>query len=83
VIDAAESLLLVAAIEERGPAVRAVVLDEADLAGGDAEGDQVLAQQADTHRRAIRLGQLTGEQDGDPVLPDEVPHRRAGSDATE
>jgi hypothetical protein len=47
VVDAAQALFLVAAEEQRRAAVRAGVGDHADLAGGQAEGDEVLAQQTD------------------------------------
>src|SRR5262249_36056000 len=54
VIDATEAILLIAAEEHRGGTLRAGVLDEADGARGDPEGDQVLAQHAQAHRRTVR-----------------------------
>src|SRR6185369_668622 len=45
VIDAPQAVFLVAAIEEAGAAMRAGVLDEPDRARGDAEGDEVLAEE--------------------------------------
>ena len=46
VVDAAQPGLLIATEEEAGAAVRAVVADHADGAGGVAEGDEVLAEEA-------------------------------------
>ena len=83
VVHAAEPLLLVAAEEERRPAVRAVVLDQRGASGRGAKGDQVLAQEPDPDGRSVGLGQLARQQRRDPVLPDEVAHRRARADPTE
>ena len=55
VIDAAQAAFLVAAEEHRGAAVRAAVIEDADAALGVAEGDQLLAQELDAHRRGVGL----------------------------
>src|SRR5215475_12233208 len=83
VIDAAQALLLVATEEERGAAMRALALNQADLAGRDAEGDQVLAQEPDPNGRPVRIRQLAGHEGGDPVLAQQGAHRCTGADATE
>ena len=38
--------------------MRAGRLHDADAAAGVAKGDEVLAEQLDAHRRAVRRGQL-------------------------
>src|SRR5436309_5008169 len=60
-----------------------MVLDEAEPAGGGAEGDQVLAEQPDADRRAVGLRHLARKECRDPVLPDQGADRRVGADATE
>src|SRR5262249_748527 len=50
-IDAAQPALLVAPEIERHAAMRAELLDQADAALSVAEGDQLLAQELDAHRR--------------------------------
>ncbi len=54
---------------------------QADLAVGVAEGDQLLAEQHHPHGVGVGLGQFGREHRGDPVLPHQAPHRRAGADA--
>src|SRR2546428_2998447 len=83
VVDAAQAFFLVATEEERGAAVRTMVLDEPDLAGRDAKGDQVLAHEPDADGRTVPLRQLARHEGGHPVLAQHRAHRRAGSDATE
>ena len=74
VVDAAQPGLLVAAEEEAGATVRAVVVDDAHDAIGVAECDELLAQQLQSHGGAVGIGQLPVEQSGDP----ESPHHVAG-----
>src|ERR1043166_7928644 len=83
VVDASEAGLLVAAEEETAPAVRAVVLDQADRAVGGTEADQVLAEQFDPQWRAVGLGKLIGADGWQPVLAHEVAHGRARPDAAQ
>ena len=83
VVHAAKAFLLVSTEEEGGAAVRTRVLDQSHLPRRDAKSDQVLAEQADSDGRTVRPRQLTGRENGNPVLPDEVSHRRAWSHATE
>ena len=83
VVDAAEPALLVATVEERRAAVRAVLGDEPDLAPAVAEGDQVLAEQPHLLRRAVGRGQLVRGQAGHPVLAQQPAHGRATADPTE
>jgi hypothetical protein len=81
-IDAAQPALLVAAEEQRGAAVRAAMVDHADAAGAVAEGQKLLAQQHETGRRAVAL-QFRRQQGGQPVVPHQPAHRRAGADLGE
>jgi hypothetical protein len=82
VIDAAETIFLVAAEEEGGAAMGADVAEEADFAGGGAEADEVLAEQADAEGWAVG-NDLIGGVGGQPVLPHEVAHGSARSDVTD
>src|SRR5947209_4576518 len=50
VVDAAQAKFLVAAEEQRGPAVRTVLTQQANLPVPLAERDQVLSQQRDAQR---------------------------------
>ena len=82
-IDTAQALGFVAAVEEAGAAMRAAVLDQAHGPRRDAERDEVLAQQTHAQRRAVGLGQFARQRGGHPVLPHEVAHRCSRSDPTE
>ena len=77
VVDAAQALFLVATPEQVGVAVRAPGVQDGGAAAGGPEGDQVLAQQLQPDRGAVRLGQLFGEQRGQPVAAEELAHGRA------
>ena len=83
VIDAAQAVFLVAPVEEAGAAVRAGVLDEPDRARGDAEGDEVLAEEADPDGRAALVRQLARQPRGHPVLAHERAHGCPRPDAAE
>lgn len=78
VVDAADAARLVAAEEQRGAAMRAAMVHHADLARAVAEGDQLLAEQHQAERRAVR-GQFRRHAGRDPVLPHQLAHRRAGA----
>jgi hypothetical protein len=56
VVSAADAVLLITAEKERSAAVRAELVDEADLAIGVAEREQLLAEHLGAHLRAVRLG---------------------------
>jgi len=55
-------------------------VDQPDPAVAVPEADQVLAEQLDAHRRAVRLGDLPRQAGGYPIPPHRVAHRRAGVD---
>ena len=59
VVDAAQAGFFVAAEEQGRAAVRAVVLDQADLAVGVAEGDELLAEEQDPHGSESGVGAPT------------------------
>ena len=77
VVDAAQALLLIAAPEQGRAAMRAVAVQHADLAGGIAEGDQVLAEDAELNGRAVGVGQLLGRAHRQPEAAEQLAHRRA------
>src|SRR5205085_8308544 len=81
VIDAAQSAFLVAPEKQRDAAVRAEFVDQADAAVAVAEGDEVFAEEAHPHRRAVGLGDLARQAGGNPIPPHRIAHRRPGSDA--
>ena len=81
VVHAAQAAVLVAAEEEGHPPVRAVLLEQADLAPAVAEGHQLLAQELDAHRWAIGFRQLPRQERRHPVPAHRVAHGGAGADA--
>ena len=82
VIEAADTAFLVAAEEQRGAAVRAAMIHHANAATAVAEGDQLLAQQHEPHRRSVAL-ELRGLQRRHPVFAHQRAHRRTGPDPGE
>jgi len=48
-----------------------------------AERDQPLRHELHAHRRAVRLGQLLGQQRRNPVAPEQFAHRRARAGAAD
>ncbi len=81
VIDAAQAAFLVAPEIQRDAAVRTEFVEQPDAAVAVAEGDEVLAEQADADRRAVGLGDLPRQTGGDPIPPHRIAHRGAGADA--
>jgi len=59
------------------------VIDEADLAIGVPERDEIFSKQAHTQRRAVGFGQVRGLERGNPVLAEEAAHGSARADARE
>src|SRR5690242_12103441 len=80
-IGTAQAAFFVAAEPERYAAMGAELVDDADAPFAVAEGDQLLAEQLHAHRRAVALRQLPVEQRRDPVAPEKLAHRRAGTRA--
>jgi hypothetical protein len=56
--------------------------DDADFAIGVAKGDQILAEQAQAHGRAIRMRQLVRQHRGQPEAAKQLAHGRSRSDST-
>src|SRR6516225_7317339 len=81
VIDAAQSVLLVAPEEQRRSTMGAMIAEQPDLARAVAKRNEVFAEQANAHRRAIRIGQLGGEQDRLPIAAQHAAHGRARTDS--
>ena len=77
VINAAQATSLVAAEEKGSQSVGAVLVQQSHLAIGVPEGDQILAQQPDSHRGTVGFGQFRGEQGGHPVAAHDFAHGRA------
>jgi hypothetical protein len=80
VIDAAQAAFLVASEEQRGAAMRAAMLHDADPAIGVAEGDELLAEQQQPHRLAVGL-QFRRKTGRNPVFPHQIAHGRARPNA--
>ena len=79
VIGAAQAAFLVAAEPQRHAAVGAELVDQSVAALRVAERQQPFRQKLHPHRRAVVLGQLLGEQRGDPVAAEQPAHGRARS----
>jgi hypothetical protein len=78
----AATLSGLAGLREPYTAARAVRLDHSDFVIRVAKGDQILTEQAQAHGRAIRLGQLVGQQRGQPESPKQLAHGRSRPDTT-
>jgi hypothetical protein len=83
VIDTAHPVFLVAPKEEGSAPVWIVASEQTDRATAIPEGDEVLAQEAHTHGRAIGLGEISGEEKWLPVLPEQIAHESRGTDTRE
>ena len=83
VIEAAQAVLLVAAVRQRCAAMRAMQIERAQAPGRIAKHDEVFAEQANAQRRAVRLFHFLGEARGQPIATHHPPHRRIAFDATE
>src|SRR5690606_15521118 len=81
VVGAAQAALLVAAEPQRGAAVGAELVDQAVAAVAVAERDEPLRQQLEPDRGAVVLRELLGDAGPYPVLPEQLPHRRARAGA--
>jgi len=77
VIAAADAILLDLAIIQRGAAVAAAGVEQADAAMPVAEQDQVLGQCADL---SGDVGGVSHKADRVPVTPQQFPHRGAAPD---
>jgi hypothetical protein len=55
--------------------VGAVLFKQADSASGIAKGDQIFAEQAHSHGRAVGLGDFGSEQRRYPVAAHQLAHR--------
>src|SRR5215471_17552544 len=83
VVGAAQPAFLVAPVEQRRAAVRALLLDQPYRAIGVPERHEILAEQPDPRRGAVGFGNLLAQARGYPVPPQQVSHRRARADPGE
>ena len=83
VIQAAQAAFLIAAEGERRAAMRAVLVEHAELAVAVAEDDQVFAHEPRLHRRAVLLRDFLRQADRQPVAAHDAAHRRRAFDAAE
>src|SRR5207342_321786 len=67
VVQAAQPAFLVAAERERGAAMRAMLVENAQTPGAVAKRHQLFAEQAEAHRRAVALDDFLGQAGGNPV----------------
>ena len=81
VIEAAETAIFVTAVHERRAAVRAIFVENADLAVSVAEDHQILAKQTHLDRIAIRLRHFLDQAGGHPVPAENLSHRGVALDA--
>jgi hypothetical protein len=82
-VDAAQAMLFVPTIEQWGLAVGAEGTQHADLAGGVPESHQILTEQAQLDRVAIRRREFRCLEGGDPEPAQVRAHGRAGTNATQ
>ena len=76
-IDAANTARLVAAKKQTDAPVGAKFIDQTNAAFGVTKRDQRLAQHPNSHRRAVRLADFTGQHERRPEAAHESAHRRA------
>ena len=79
VIDAPQAGFLVASKPQRGAAMRAELVDEPDAALAVAKTDELLPEQLNAHRRAVRLRHFARKEGRNPIPPQHIAHRRARS----
>ena len=81
-VRAAQAALLVPPEEKRGGAMRAEFVDQPGPSLRIAKRDEPLAEKLDTHRGAVRLGDLPCQHHRDPVAAHHPAHgrSRAGAD---
>jgi hypothetical protein len=82
-IEAAQPAFLIAAEGERHPAMRTIFVDHAKPALAVAKHHEILAEQSDLQRRAIRLGHLLDQAGRHPVAAHDLTHRRVALDAAQ
>jgi hypothetical protein len=83
VIEAAKPAILVAPEGERGAAVRAMLAERAEAAGAVAKDDELLAEKAKAHGRAVALGHLFRHAGREPVPAHDLAHRPIALDAAQ
>ena len=61
--------------------MRTIFAEHADAPVGVAKDDEILAEHAHFHRRAVRLGHFLAHQRGQPVAAHHLAHRGIALDA--
>jgi hypothetical protein len=83
VVEATQTTIFVAAIDQRNFAVWAVFVHHAHAAFGVPENNQVFAQDSRLDGGAIGLRNLFDQTNGNPLSAHELPHGRIAFDATQ
>ena len=78
VVDAAQTTIFVATVDERHAAVRTELVEQADTTVRVAKRDQPFSQELDSDRRAVGFRQSFGEHRRQPVATECLAHRRSG-----
>ncbi len=73
-IEAAQAAILVAPVDQRRPAVRAMLVQHPENVAGIPEDDEILAEQARADRRAVLFRHLLGQAHRQPVAAHQLPH---------
>src|SRR5690606_27576659 len=77
VVDAGQTVVLVASEEQRRTAMGTVRIENAHLARRVAESYKILTEQSQADGSAVGLRQLRGEERWKPIVAKDLAHRRA------
>src|SRR3546814_13153599 len=80
-VNASQTAFLRSTKSQGNAAVAAIFVENADLSFAVAESDEILTEQLDMDRIAIRVWQLRTQQRGHPEVPHRLAHRRVGAGA--
>src|SRR3546814_11091142 len=80
-VNASQTAFLRSTKGQGNAAVAAIFVENADLSFAVAESDEILTEQLDMDRIAIRVWQLRTQQRGHPEVPHRLAHRRVGAGA--
>jgi len=77
-INAPQTALFVTTVKQRSPSMATVLVQQADSPLSVTKSDEVLAEKAHAHGRAIRIGNFLRQQRRNPIAPEQTTHRGAG-----
>src|SRR3546814_19950884 len=80
-VNASQTAFLRSTKSQGNAAVAAIFVENADLSFAVAESDEILTDQLDMDRIAIRVWQLRTQRRGHPAVPHRLAHRRVGAGA--